>query len=288
MTYRSVLVFLFICYVSSVSANTDPFSFPIQENQKLVNTFSTDWQQNISLHFAILKNRDSKTYDIQPFYVSEESNIQKLKPVTLDEEPEIMSLHVDNGAATTLLKLKNGIEVVDFSLDGSSTTNFSLGKETQDYKTILRSDGFSCLVNYADNNLKLIVIENSKSIRRQVRRVEKPIQQFFDDLYKNSLQTVETMEYLDKSSISESKCYADGDQLYFTLDNSKQASTSIVAIDITNNDPIDEAYRVGTFNEDMLKDYNSFLVGNDLFGISVGKEDFQLQISELGDDSLKK
>ncbi|MCC4213010.1 hypothetical protein [Leeuwenhoekiella parthenopeia] len=274
--YSFALVFLL--FSNFLVAGIDPLSIKLQDNQKLVQTFSADWKQEQSIHIAVLKNKDTKMYEVLPFLLDKAQNLQKLAALSISEEPRIESLHFSNDLVTLLVTTKDGQEVLDFALDGSSSAKLELKDKFEDYKLKLRSDGVTHMINYEDNTLHIASIENSKNITTQDRPVTGRTADLLEELFKDNLQAIETMDFVDKGSISSAKAYLYDKVISFTKDDPKASSTAVVSVNLEETGPVSE---VRVFNQDgiqKLKDYNSFLNPEQLLAISLSKESFKLDV----------
>ncbi|MAW95336.1 MULTISPECIES: hypothetical protein [unclassified Leeuwenhoekiella] len=276
MTRRFYFVSLLLLFTHILSANTDPLSIKLQDNQKLVQTFSADWKQEQAIHIAVLRNKDTKMYEVLPFLLDKSHNPKELSVISLTEEPQIESLHFSEDLVTILVNTKAGQEVLDFALDGSSSTKTALDKRFEDYKLKLRSDGVTHLLNYEDDTIHIASIKNSKAITTRDRPVIGRTAGLLEELFKDNLQAIETMDFVDRGSISTSKAYLYNNIISLTKDDPKASSTALVAVNLEETSPISE---VQVFNQDAIqkiKDYNSFLNAEKLLALSLSKEELKL------------
>ena len=267
-----------LLFTNLILANTDPLSIKLKDSQKLVQTFSADWKQEQAIHIAVLKNKNTKTYDLVPFLADKSQGVQELASLSLEDEPRIESLHVSKEFVTLIVNTKEGQEVLDFALDGSNSRKRKLGDEFENFKVKLRAEGVTHMLAYQEDTLHILSIENSNAINVQKRPVLGKTTDVLNELFDDNLQAIETMEFVEKGSISNSKVYLYDQVIYFTKDDPKASSTALVSVNLTDTTPITE---VKVFNQEgisKIKDYNSFLNPEELLALSLGKEALQLRV----------
>lgn len=119
--HYSTLIYLLFC-ACSIFANSETLTIKLEDNEKLVQTFSADWKQEQSVHIAIVKNQDSKTFKLKPYLLDSSRNFHELAAIELEDEPRFESLHFSEELITLFISTKNGQEIIDIALDGNSST----------------------------------------------------------------------------------------------------------------------------------------------------------------------
>ncbi len=286
--HYSILLFFIFC-TCSIFANSETLTIKLEENEKLVQTFSADWKQEQSVHLAIVKNQDSKSFKLKPYLLDSSRSFQELADVELEEEPRFESLHFSEELITLFISTKNGQEIIDIALDGSNSIKKDLGEFYEDYTLKLRQEGVTHLLKFDNETLHITSIENTKSIKDQERKASSRVSALLKDMFADNLQAIETLDFVDKGSISNSKAYVYDNRIYLTQDDVKSSSTNLIAIDLSSNDPISEVQVLNQNPFEKIKDYNSFLDPEKLVAVSLSKNQMSIGVSAINnaDEEIK-
>ena len=98
------------------------FTYSLAENQKPENTYSFNLAGGSSFHIIVAKNRDSRDYDVIPFFADSSGNVIKMTQTSVTDKPNFTAAHIYNGAITAISQGKGELLVIDYNIMMGAST----------------------------------------------------------------------------------------------------------------------------------------------------------------------
>ncbi|MEM9680916.1 MAG: hypothetical protein AAF901_11395, partial [Bacteroidota bacterium] len=231
-------LFLVISYLlcTSFAFATDPYKISISKNEKVEQTFSLTVNNNSRLHLLMTK-ASKKKFTVKPVFVTENDQVIELGVLNYESLPSIISHH-SNGDVVTVFgyfSKKKELHIIDIDTKA----------DTQKVKTI--TDFESPYLIFRKDHESIFVEKDKKSETLTIKRITSGEDQVtvevnvpedrlkdFKALLKTTPSAINQNEFIEKGSIQEEKVYFEDDQLIFTKDNLKEATSSLAIIDLNN------------------------------------------------------
>ncbi len=286
---------LVVLFLSIASLTFNPFpalskeiKFQLEEHQKLVGTYSGDVDQETSVHLAIYNDKEANTYGIIPFFITKEGKVISLEKVTVTHEPSIISYHFNPQSSNLTLLVQNGkrkdqqLEIIDFSILGHSSSRNTLVDYKEPY-LVIRTKEKTFLLFKEKENLEITTIIDSQKHHSEFFSFSGENAGLYNKIFETTPESINTNEYVEFGSISESKVYFFNERLIF--DHSSEDKYTTLSLDPERNTSIS----LNEFHlEDVkkLKDINSFIYGSKAFLFLNNKEDINLRSYDLESGKL--
>lgn len=260
---------------------TEIFSYQLEENQKFESTISFDINYDATAHVLIVKNKDTKQYDMIPFYMDANQKISKLKTASFEEAPELLSHHL-NGSILTLIGYQNkALEILDYDL----TAGTYIRKSWEDYDkpiNIFKEQNMTLFLNPDKRKDEFIVTTISNTDRSEVREYAIPeaYKKSIRTMTKEGIEVVGDQGFIQHSSIAKVQAYFAKGNFYLVEDVEFQNDLSILTINTAETAAVSKT-EITTEGIEELKDNNSYIKDGKLFALLLGKKDFELRIHNL-------
>ncbi|QNJ98310.1 hypothetical protein [Constantimarinum furrinae] len=277
-----------VCLLLSINAfATDIFSFELQKHQKLEKTLSVDISSSATLHMVIVKNKDSKMYDLIPFFLDENMAVKQMETASFEEVPDLISYHMNGSIITLVSHQDETLDILDFDIDIGSLRKVSRNN-IEKPEAVFIEDSVSVLLS-ADRKgetLNLVTITSGEQIVDNNIKVSEDLHRKIKKMFKN-VEAVNTNEYVKNGSISASQAYLNQGIIYLINDDIESDLLEAITIDPSAADPV----TVRDYSTDALdktKKSNTHVEGNKLFSVLLNKEDVKLSIFDLDSGNVEK
>lgn len=289
MTRSILFIAVLLITFSDALANTDPYKVTIPDNTKVVGTYSADFGATSTLHIVLLKNQDTKNFDLLPFFVSENNEVRKLATISVEREPSIISHH-SNGSTVSMVSYdekKKELTVYDLNTE----TGIHAIHTENDIKSpdnIFRLDDKTYLVHQDERRRKLNVrvITYAKGQDNISFDIDKSLKKEFELFTKFSQDAINRNEFVKLGSINKRKAYLSEGQLIYTMDDEKSGLTEAMIFHLDGSAKV-EMSKFQNKALDKIKDYNSYIYNGDLFSAASNKEGMIFKVFDMnsGDET---
>jgi hypothetical protein len=284
MKYITGIIFLLVSL--NVLAN-DTFSFELQKHQKLEKTFSVDISSTATLHMVVVKNKDTKMYDLIPFYLDENMAVKQLDTASFDDMPDLISYHMNGNIVTLISHQDETLDILDFDIV-SGLLNKVTHNNIEKPEAVFIEDSVAVLLS-ADRkgeSLNLMTVKSSEQSEDINLKVSEDMNRKIKKLFKN-VEAVNSNEYIKNGSISSSQAYLNDGIIYLINDDIESDLLEAITIDPSAADPVTiRDYSEGTL--DKTKKSNIHVDGDKLFSVLLNKEDVKLSIFDLDSGKEEK
>ncbi len=295
---KAIQIFLVsLCIFSTIHGQPDNTVFTPDKNQKIKSTFSGTLNQNDSAHFIILEDKTSNNFAIKLFFVKEDKTTTEFDLVVFEKNPTILSHHINNNTVTILTRQthvtkKKGtgsksfsnrgksfvqLTITDFNVETKEITKRNLIRKKKDEDRYIQTPAYTISLQYKEERLLINKITNSHIIDSlQIQPKEEDLQ-IAQEIFSN-YQFVNTEEYVEKGSISDSKGYYHDNILFFSHSNLKKNKIVTTTIDLTkNNTPV---FRTTNLPENVTS-VATYITNRDLFIFCKNKTDMYIKIHNI-------
>ncbi|PVW16373.1 hypothetical protein [Marixanthomonas spongiae] len=273
-------LFIFLSSYTITSAN-ELFSFSLGENYKFEKTHSVNIGIQATIHLVVAKNRDTRNYDLLPFYVNANQEITQLETTSYDKIPEIISYHHNANTVTLLNYQDDQLTLVDFDIEtGNASSKRVDDFEKPEHIFRLPNKTIFLEVDRRGEHITVTELESVNSIHSESVPIPEVSQKEVRRLFKEAIEEVFTDEYVKNGSISEFQAYYESDKFIIVKNDERKDFIETFEIDPKNP----KVLSIKEFNLDKLdkvKDRNSYLVKDRLFSVVIGKKDLNLTINNL-------
>lgn len=284
---KSLFVFLLFLGLNSNPETTS--SIKLDRNYKVESTFSGNTSGDESFHLIIAKNIKNKQVEIIPIS-NIEGNLNQLPSITFDNKPSILSFHSSKEILSLVVSTKNknnkDFTVIDINLLTGENYKSDLisGKN---YKTTIRKDNKNIMVFVDKNSLKIIELENSKNIKTINVEVDKKYFKFLKELDENTLEAINTNEFVANGSINKYRVYSDEETLFISKEDKNNGNTVVSKISLIENDSPKLETNVYS-NIKKAKKITSYIHDGKLYQLKTNKELGTVDVFDLNNNKSIK
>jgi hypothetical protein len=276
---KSIYLGILVCVLFSfTSFASDKFIYALEKHQAFESNTSFDINDDSTIHLLVLRNKESKKYDLIPFYVTTDNEPKQLDTSSFAEVPELVSYHINGDILTVLGHYERTLEILDYSLTEGTVTKSSWD-EYKKPKNVFSTDNKTVFVDASRKGESLLIktIHNSGNIEDGNLAVPQDLQKTIKTLFKATIEEIETNEYVKDGSIANVQAYMENDNLYFVSFNKVKNDFTLVSVH-----PQEEvAIKKNTLTYDgidKLREGNVHLMDGKLFALFLAKEDFAINI----------
>ena len=276
------LAFLLVTF-SDVLANIDPYKVNIPDNTKVVGTYSADFGTASTLHMVLLKNQETKSFDLLPFFISENNEVREMDIISMEREPSIISHHKKEGLISLISydAKKKELAVIDISTE-SGTHTVKVEKEVEVPDNVFRMDDKTYLV-YQDGLRRTLDVHAISSIEKREDisfELDREVKKEFKRFTKSSQDEINRNEFVKLGSINDRKVYLSAGRLVYTLDDEKSGLTEAMIFHLDNSGSI-EMSKFQNNTLEKIKDYSSYIYDNSLFTTSSNKTGMVFKVFDM-------
>ncbi|MEP5256011.1 MAG: hypothetical protein ABJQ39_13200 [Winogradskyella arenosi] len=265
-------------------------SISLADHYKIEGTFSGNTEGENSFHLIIAKNTNTKNFEIIP-YLYQEEEIIKLKAVTFEKLPSVLSFHNNDDILSLVTQSKVGrdemINVVDLNLS-SGAFSISEAIDTDDFKTLIRKKDKNIMVFSDKEEVKIIDVQGAETMNTITVKADASSADFLKALSNSNLDAINNDEFVANGSISTFRAYSDGASVLITEENTKEALTNVVQIPLEgDSEQTAKTLIFGGEKPDLkIKKSTSYVNNDKLYQLQLGKEVAVLDV--FGIDSYFK
>lgn len=278
---KNLLLSLFLlAFISTYAA--DMFNYKLKENQKFEDSYSVSFANEATLHIVVVRNKDTKSYDVLPFYMDKDGAVKQMVTASFEDKPEMLSSHKIGSIVTLLMYQRRNLTVADFDLNTASVATESIELRekpeniiTKTNQSIVVIPGFNC------KNLEFLLVENSQKINKKTVAVPESFQKDIQRIFTNKPDIINTDEFVQNGSIGISQAYYENGNFIMIKDEKADEQLEAFIVNPENNEPMTRKVFTTTTQLDKIKDGNSYFMDGKVFGMYLGKEDFGVSIFDI-------
>ncbi len=273
-TIHVLLLFL----ATPVLFASEIFSYQLSKTEKLEGTYTADIGNGNSIHFAILKNTDTKSFEMTPFYVDASRKVKRLQAFTSKQMFSILSYHFSNGAVCVVNydEGKKQVQFVDFNLETGAVKK-SVREMKDPPSNVFRLSDRTLLVTFDKKKhiVDMQTVTDSEHIVQTQVAISKDNEKLFRALTDQTPDAINQHEFVSNGSIMERKGYLMGDELVYTMEKGKQQMQLFRFAVQGGNDFAHSVIETGFAKE--TKDVSNYYYDKKMVFLGVGKQDIQLK-----------
>lgn len=289
------LLFIAVLLPASLKAANEELEFKLEDDQKLIGTFSGDFDQNSSVHLAIIKDKNTNEFKLRPFFINKQLRITSFQDIIVKEEPSVISYHFNPVASKITLLVKQGqkndiqLEIIDLNTQTKAVSRQSVQDYEDTYLTIRATDRTFLIYKEKDRLFKERNALEIKTIYDSHKQFEVNFnfnganKDLFRKIFEIKPQTINTNELVENGSINLSKVYYYNDKLFF--DHTNEDGYTLLAIDPERESGI-SFMEFGLEGAGKIKEIGSYIYGSKVFLFINDKKDIKLRSYELGSGDL--
>lgn len=276
---------IYILLVTIYAQAGEIHRFKLNDDQKLISTFSGRLNKLSSLHFAVAKNKTSGHYDILTFYTDSKGSFKQLDNINFKKEPKIVSWHINGDKVTIINHNFEKITLVDFDLiTGKAVYGTTTDVEKPD--NIFAEEGKTLYVYYKGEKDGIRINEyiDASTVSSKLYPIDKQNIGTYKEILNTIPEEIESNGALTNGSIVASRSYINGDFLIITNDDSAKGNTSAIILNTVTGSVISKAFKN---NVQKQKDLTTFITDGNLFSSALSRDDMVLKIYDLstGDET---
>lgn len=254
------------------------FNYQLAKFEKLEGTYTANIGKGQSIHFAIIKNSDSKNFQLMPFYVDSARKVKKFDTFSAKEMFSILSYHEANGVISVVNYDKDNkqIQFIDYDLaTGSVQSTAQEMKDAPD--NVFRLNDKTLLVSFdkKKNRVDIKSVSDAHHIESTQISISKENEKLFRSLIDENPDPINQQEFVEKGSILKRKGYLMGDNLVYTMEKGKE-EMQVFRFDLNKNLDFDHSTIQTGFSKE-TKDVSNYLYDNKLVFLGVEKQDISLK-----------
>jgi len=283
---KKIVLLLFTAFCVQMNAND--FKLTLEKHQKLESTVSFNIENKFTVHVLIIKNKNTKKYDLIPFFMDESRNIERLETASFRKTPKLLSHHLNGNTLTLIGYQGDSLEIMDYSLENGSLSQ----KSWVDYEkpaNIFRETNKTLFLapNKRKDKFNVASIENTNSSKELEFAIPDDFKKLIRTILREGIEVVSDEGFIQNSSIAKIQAYYAEGNFYLVEDVEFQNDLSIITIRTDNSRPVSKT-EITTDGIEELNDNNSFIKDEKLFALLLGKDDFELRIYDLVSGEQKK
>jgi len=284
------LLFALLLATVTTSYATDIFNFKLNENQKFESSCSVSFPDDATLHVVVVKNTETKKYDVLPFFMNNEGNIKEMGTASFEDKPDLLSSHKVGSTVSVLMYSRRNLTVTDFSLNNTMVITESLELRKRPDNIITQPNQSIVVVpGLNGKELEFILVGNSQSIKQKTTEVPKEYQRSIKNIFATNPDIINTDEFVQNGSIGNNQVYYENGNFIMITDENKDEQIEAFIVNPENDGSLTRKVFTTTAQLDKIKDGNSYLMDGKIFGMYLGKKDFGISVFDIetGEESKK-
>lgn len=261
----------------------------LKENQKVESTFSGNTSGENSFHLIITKNKSAKEYTITP-YIYKEGSVTELKPINFDNKPDVLSFHNNENVISIVTKTKHQRHDVLNVIDIDTSLDIHLKSENidvEDFTTLVRRKDRNILVFSVKASMTVLDAQNANNIIKTKVIPNEETKDFFKNMNKKGIQSVNNQEFVRNGSILQFKIYGEEDSLILTRKIGKINATQVVTVPLNGEQEIIVDSKTYKNGDSDFKKTTSYVTNKKLFQLKLDKKQVKLDIFSLTNEEKK-
>ena len=275
--FRTTIMTLLLLISFSLFSNE--IEIKLSKDQKVLGTFSGDIHQQSVFQAVMIKNKETKKYEIIPVFINEDSKTIILDKLEFKKEMIILSYHEDNDILTLLVKNKKGKSIVQI-VDIDTKTKKVNTEVLEDWSLgtmVIRLNDKTILYNEKKGKVSFTEIQNITNIKNQHIEFEKE-SDILKTFFKVNSTNVNTNEYVENGSISLNNLYVNDENIYFTNYDEKSKNLNVLKLDLNNLKDF-KSVKIENIDEfEKIKDVNSFIFKDNIITTIASKDDVIIKV----------
>lgn len=270
------LVCLFLA--SKMALAGEIFSYTLSKSEKVEGTYTAHLSANGTMHFAIIKNSESKDFLLTPFYVDQSRRVKRLEAFASKEMFAILSYHESNGVVSVVNYDADNkqLQFIDYNLEtGKVTSTAKEMKKAPDNVFRLTDRTLLVSFNQKKNTVDLDLVTDSGHIASSQITISKDKEELFRTLISMTPDAINQQEFVEKGSILSRKGYFMGDNLVYTMGKGRE-QLQVFRFDLKQKTDFKHSIIETGFTKES-KDVSNYFYDDKVVFLSVGKQDLSLK-----------
>ncbi|WP_347374844.1 hypothetical protein [Aequorivita sp. Q41] len=276
------LLYTLLLLTVSFSYATEIFSYKLKDNEKFISAQAVNFSSEGILHTVVVRNRDTKSFDLVSFYKEADRQIKQLATATFEDKPEMVSYHKVNNTVTLLFYHRNVLSITDIDLTSNTVTKKDIPFREKP-ENIVTLPNKSIVINSDVNgrNISFLTIENSQSFNTKTTNVPIAFQKEIKNSFLGKLEIVNTNEYVKNGAINKTQAYYENGTFMLIKDTKTDEKLEAILITPESSEPVVQRDFTSTVKLAKIKDSNNQVIDQKLYGIYLGKEDFGVSVFDI-------
>lgn len=275
-----LLAFLLLAFTTSFAAEV--FNYKLKGNQKYENSYSVNFADEATLHLVVVRNKDTKNYDVLPFYMNKSGEVNQMASASFEDKPEIISSHKAGTTVTLVMYHRKNLTVADFDLNSASVVKETIQLREKPENIITKTNQSIIVIpDLNGKTLEFLLVKNSQKMNKKTAEIPEDFQKDIKKIFTNNPDIINTEEFVQNGSIGTNQVYYENGNFIIINDEKADGVLKAFMVNPEGNEPMRKSVFTTTTNLDKIKDGNSYLKDNKLFGMFLGKEDFGISIFDV-------
>jgi hypothetical protein len=250
----------------------------LSKSEKVEGTYTAHLSANGTMHFAIIKNSESKDFLLTPFYVDQSRTVKRLEAFASKEMFAILSYHESNGVVSVVNYDADNkqVQFIDYNLEtGKATSTAKEMKKAPDNVFRLTDRTLLVSFNQKKNTVDLDLVTDSGHIASSQITISKEKEELFRTLISMTPDAINQQEFVEKGSILSRKGYFNGDNLVYTMGKGRE-QLQVFRFDLKQKNDFTHSIIETGFTKES-KDVSNYFYDDKVVFLSVGKQDLSLK-----------
>ncbi len=234
---------------------------------------------------VVAKNKDTRKYDVIPFFADASGNVKELNLKSYSDEPKFKSCHLNNGNIILMAHDDKTLFIVDYEIG----TGVGYNKIVEDFTEPIGffSDSDRTIIlhpEYKGDRLIIEDIKNGSEITSVPVKMTDEIKKEIKLLKRQGMDQVNTQEYVKNGSIRSARIYYEGNAIIITHDDKSNHTTNTININIATGDANFKTFKV---SDEKYKQITSFVKEDLLFIMNSSKDNMDINTYALSSGEKK-
>lgn len=172
-------LFCFISFISNSTENNKLITFELEKHYRVYESFSSQIEEERTLHLFIAKNKKTKNFEIIPYFFSNQE-LQRQESFVFTKKPKIVTYHKSGNSLVLVvalnLKKDRVFQVVDLN---NSKTSYSEFISQKNFKSIIKRNDSHVFFFTDKNEINLYEVKTAKRIDSIKLKPKDPESDFF-------------------------------------------------------------------------------------------------------------
>lgn len=272
------ITLLILFFASQMALAGEIFSYTLSKSEKIEGTYTAHLSNNGTMHFAIIKNSESKDFLMTPFYVDAARKVKRLEAFASKEMFTILSYHESNGVVSVVNYDGDNklVQFIDYDLvTGKVKSSAKEMKEAPNNVFRLTDRTLLVSFNKKKNTVDLDLVTDSGHITSSQITISKDKEKLFRSLIDETPDAINQQEFVEKGSILSRKGYFIDNNLVYTMAKGRE-QLQVFRFDLTEQTDFTHSIIETGFTKES-KDVSNYFYDDKLVFLSVGKQDLSLK-----------
>jgi hypothetical protein len=274
---------LILCF-TGLYAQTKVGMIKIPESHKNISQVSGKFNDSITFHLLINKNKDTKRYESDLVFFGETEKIKTIKIIEHEEKPKYSAFNVNDNILTFINEINDEIQIYD--VDFKSETIQKVKGLLKPFYIFSSDQHVLFIYSSSRRYFDFALIKNTKEVfRKNYSSKSSAFNQSFPEINSDNSILVDNDDFIHKGFINEVKLFYSKTSLYALSEHKWDDIVKVVRYKFNGESEVN-FFKVG--NGDKIKQLNAFISNDLLFTFCMHKKIAQLDIYNLNSSQLMK